>query len=62
MAYAILDIMGIWDGHDWTDYRTWAVISGQEQPIFKQYWYTSMEGRLHIFGQWHNLRYLTPLC
>ncbi|MBC2697603.1 MAG: oligosaccharyl transferase, archaeosortase A system-associated [ANME-2 cluster archaeon] len=49
MAYAILDVMGIWDGHDWTDYRTWAVISGQEQPIFKQYWYTSMEGRLHIF-------------
>ncbi|MCD4765861.1 MAG: oligosaccharyl transferase, archaeosortase A system-associated, partial [Methanosarcinales archaeon] len=49
MAYAILDIMGVWDGHDWGDYRTWAVISGQEQPIFKQYWYTSMEGRLHIF-------------
>lgn len=49
MAYAILDIMGVWDGHDGGDYRTWAVISGQEQPIFKQYWYTSMEGRLHIF-------------
>jgi len=49
MAYAILDIMGVWDGHDWSNYRTWAVISGQEQPIFKQYWYTSMEGRLHIF-------------
>ena len=49
MAYAILDIMGVWDGHNWTDYHTWAVISGQEQPIFKQYWYTSMEGQLHIF-------------
>ncbi len=49
MAYAILDVMAVWDGHDWGDYRTWAVISGQEQPIFKQYWYTSMEGRLHIF-------------
>ena len=49
MAYAILDVMGVWDGHDWSNYRTWAVISGQEQPIFKQYWYTSMEGRLHIF-------------
>ena len=49
MAYAILDVMAVWDGHDWSDYRTWAVISGQEQPIFKQYWYTSMEGRLHIF-------------
>ncbi len=48
MAYAILDVMGVWDGHDWGDYKTWAVISGQEQPIFKQYWYTSMEGRLHI--------------
>jgi len=21
MAYAILDVMGIWDGHDWSDYR-----------------------------------------
>ena len=49
MAYAILNVMGVWDGHDWGDYKTWAVISGQEQPIFKQYWYTSMEGRLHIF-------------
>jgi len=49
MAYAILDIMGVWDEHDGGDYRMWAVISGQEQPIFKQYWYTSMEGRLHIF-------------
>lgn len=49
MAYAILDVMGVWDGHDGGDYRTWAVISGQEQPIFNQYWYTSMEGRLHIF-------------
>ena len=49
MAYAILDIMGVWDGHNWTDYHEWAVISGQKQPIFKQYWYTSMEGRLHIF-------------
>jgi len=49
MAYAILDVMGVWDEHDWGDYRTWAVISGQEQSIFKQYWYTSMEGRLHIF-------------
>ena len=27
MAYAILDVIGIWDGHDWSDYRTWAVIS-----------------------------------
>ena len=49
MAYAILNVMGVWDGHDWGDYKTWAVISGQEQPIFKQYWYTSMEGQLHIF-------------
>ncbi|MCL7413570.1 MAG: oligosaccharyl transferase, archaeosortase A system-associated, partial [ANME-2 cluster archaeon] len=49
MAYAITDIMGIWDGHDWNDYRTYAVISGQQQLVYKQYWYTSMEGRLHIF-------------
>lgn len=49
MAYAITDVMGVWDGHDWGDYRTWAVISGQEQPVYKLYWYTSMEGRLHIF-------------
>ena len=49
MAYAINDVMGIWDGHDWSDYRTYAVISGQQQLVYKQYWYTSMEGRLHIF-------------
>ncbi len=49
MAYAILDVMGVWDGHERNEYQTWAVISGQEQLIFKQYWYTSMEGRLHIF-------------
>jgi len=49
MAYAINDVMGVWDGQDWSDYRTYAVISGQQQLVYKQYWYTSMEGRLHIF-------------
>ena len=49
MAYAINDVMGVWDGHDWSQYRTWAVISGQEQMVYKLFWYTSMEGRLHIF-------------
>ncbi|MBW6518486.1 MAG: oligosaccharyl transferase, archaeosortase A system-associated [ANME-2 cluster archaeon] len=49
MAYAINDVMGIWDGKDWSDFRTYAVISGQQQLVYKQYWYTSMEGRLHIF-------------
>jgi len=62
MSYAILDIMGVWDGHNWTDYHTWAVISGQEQPIFKQYWYTSMEGRLHIFDGIKSLAIIKPIA
>ena len=49
MAYAILGVMGVWDGHTWDNYMRWAVISGQEQPIQTEFWYTSMESRLHIF-------------
>ena len=49
MAYAILGIMGVWDGHSWDNYMRRVVISGQEQSIQTEFWYTSMEGRLHIF-------------
>lgn len=49
MAYSILNIMGVWDGHEWNRYQTIAVISGNEQVIYAEPWYTSMEGKLHIF-------------
>jgi len=49
MAYSILNVMGVWDGHNWGNYMQMGVISGQEQPIYKEFWYTSMSSRLHIF-------------
>ena len=49
MAYGIIDVMGIWNGENISDYQTMAIISGKEVPVNKKRWYTTMEGRLHIF-------------
>ena len=35
MAYAILDVMGVWDGHDYGDYRTWTVNLGSGTTNFQ---------------------------
>lgn len=49
MAYSINNVMGIWNNYENADYYTWAIISGEEQPVYTEFWYENMESKLHIF-------------
>lgn len=49
MAYSIINIMGIWNYHNHSDYFRPIVISGNDQMTYAKFWYETMEGKLHIF-------------
>jgi len=49
MAYSIVSVMGLWNNHDYSMYQQYAIISGNKQSIYTEFWYETMEGKLHIF-------------